>query len=494
MPDHAGPALARRRLPLLLLALLVATAALLLPPAAAERSALPAATGDDLATTAARAGASGIGDRYFPADGSGGIDVRTYDVHVRYDFARGLLAGRTRIVLRTTQALRSFGLDLLLPVRSVRVDGRRAGFSKPTRHELRVRPARPLAQGRRVVVVVDYAGRPGELSYLGERNWLADRREVVTMNQPHMAPWWFPANDHPSDKARFDIRVSVPRGREVVSNGELVRRTVRDGVATSHWRSREPMATYLAFFAAGDFVVERGRTDGLPWVNAVSAQLPPRVRAGQQRFLRRTPGVVRWLERELGAYPFRSTGGVVTALPVYFALENQTRPTYYAGSPDDVSLVVHEQAHQWFGDSVALERWRDIWLNEGLATWLEVRYAETHGGPPGSQWLRDQYASRPAGDPFWRLRIGDPGAARIFDEAVYVRGAMTAQALRERIGAAEFGLLLRRWAATHRHGNATGAQFRVMAEQVSGQDLDGFFEAWLDTASRPAPTAANGLG
>ena len=484
----------RRSRPLLALALLVAAATLLLPPAAAQPQPVPAPAVAEPSSAASRAGGSGIGDRYFPADGSGGIDVLAYDVHVRYDFSRGVLAGRTRIVLRTTQALRTFGLDLLLPVSAVRVDGRPAGFAKPTRHELRVRPARALPRGRRVVVVVDYAGRPGELSYLGERNWLADTREVVTMNQPHMAPWWFPANDHPSDKARFDIRVSVPRGREVISNGELVRRSVRDGVATSHWRSREPMATYLAFFAAGDFVVERGRDQGLPYVNAVSAQLPAAVRRGQLRFLRRSPGVVRWLERELGPYPFRSTGGVVTALPVYFALENQTRPTYYAGSPDDVSLVVHEQAHQWFGDSVALERWRDIWLNEGLATWLEVRYAETHGGSSGATWLREQYDARPASDPFWRLEIGDPGAARIFDEAVYVRGAMTAQALRERIGAEEFSLLLRRWAATHRHANATGAQFRAMAEQVSGEDLDGFFTAWLDTGARPARTAANGLG
>ena len=98
---------------------------------------------------------------------------------------------------------------------------------------------------------VSYAGQPERRSYDGESNWLADRHEVVAMNQPHMAPWWFPSNDHPADKALMDISITVPRGKQVVANGHPVGRERRGRLATHHWRADEPMATYLAMFAAG---------------------------------------------------------------------------------------------------------------------------------------------------------------------------------------------------------------------------------------------------
>jgi aminopeptidase N len=341
---------------------------------------------------------------------------------------------------------------------------------------------------------VRYRGTPRTLTYAGERNWLADRHEVVTMNQPHMAPWWFPSNDHPSDKARFDIRVSVPRGKQVVSNGTLMSRKVRSRRQTSHWRMTSPMATYLAFFAAGDFAVEKGRTrSGIRYYNAVSERLPKGVRSRAVRMLRRTSGITEWLQGQLGPYPFTSTGGLVTSLPVGFALENQTRPTY--GAWIDRAVIVHEVAHQWFGDSVSVERWRDIWVNEGFATYAEVAYDEAHGGPSTNSWLQGRYDGwcQFPDDTFWRLDLSDPGPRRIFDGAVYERGAMVVAALRNRIGAGDLTTLLRTWVHDHRDRNAGVADFEALAESVSGEDLDGFFDAWLRGGRPPAATAQNGL-
>jgi aminopeptidase N len=468
-----------RRTSAALLATVVAAPVLLAQVASGEES--------------APAGSSGIGDAYWPLDGNGGIEVASYRIENRYDLASRRLEGRTILVLTATSELGSFNLDFLLPVTKVTVDGERASHARPDEHELRITPDAPLAAGTTHRVVVRYAGNPADKRYAGQRNWLASDREVVAMNQPHMAPWWFPGNDHPSDKATFDISTTVDRGREVVANGTLVSKSRTKSTVTWRWRAEDPMATYLAFFAAGDFEIDRGTTRGLPWVNAVSRLQDERTRAGSMRALRTSASVVKGLEKDLGPYPFEVTGGLSTGLPVGFALENQTRPTYPTlGGPAE-GLVVHELAHQWFGDDVAVARWSDIWLNEGAATFMEWRWVERKGTRSAADILRGSYDGLPAGDPFWELTIGDPGKGRIFDNAVYERGAMTLQALRQRIGEDAFWLLLRTWLQQESGGNATTQDFEALAASVSGQDLTSFFTAWLRTPAKPARTADNGL-
>lgn len=442
---------------------------------------------------AARPGAAGIGDPYFPLDGNGGIDVSHYDVHVSYDLATGRLEGRTTVRLRASKDLSRFNLDLLLPVRAVTVDGRPASFAKPDEHELQVTPATTVHRGDTVDVVVAYGGLPAPISYAGEANWLADEHEVVAMNQPHMAPWWFPANDHPRDRARFDVHVTVPRTLQVIGNGRLVGRSVDGDQATTHWRASDPMASYLAFFAAGDFTTAAGKRDGLPWYVAVSDRLDPEQRTRAMRLMRRTPRIVSWLEQRLGRYPFESTGGLTTSLNPGFALENQTRPTYPVLGREAMLTVVHELAHQWLGDSVTVRGWRDIWLNEGPATFFEVLWTETHGGRTGQQWLDQAYVDLAPNEYFWQLRVDDPGADHLFDTPVYLRGAMALQALRTRIGEQAFFRVLRTWVRTHRGETGSTRQFVALAEQVSGEQLDAFFRAWLRADTPPARTAANGF-
>jgi len=447
--------------------------------------------GPSTADDPAPCGSDGIGDPYFPLDGNGGIDVQHYDVHDAYRLPERWLSGWTRLTVRATDTLAGFQLDFLLPVQQVLVDGTPVDWSRPDAHELRITAA--VDAGSTHEVLVRYAGRPDAVGWDGERNWLADSHEVVTMNQPHMAAWWFPADDHPQDKATMDVHVTAARGLDVIANGRRVSRSVHGRLATTHWRSVEPMAPYLAFFAAGHFEVRHGSDHGLPWLVAVSEQIPPPTRQRSMRLMLRTPAIVHWLQGELGRYPFSSTGGLTTSLSPGFALENQTRPTYPVLGSAGVTTEVHELAHQWFGDSVAVQDWRDIWLNEGAATFMEARYAETHGRESAQAWLEGLYDDNPDGSAFWDLDVADPGPAHLFDWQVYQRGGMTLQALRHRIGDDAFWRLLRAWVHDRRGGNGSTEDFVALAGQVSGEDLTGFFQAWLRDPARPAHTRANGL-
>ena len=262
---------------------------------------------------------------------------------------------------------------------SVTVDGRRARFAKSGKHELVVTPASPIAAGRHFVVRVRYHGTPKRLSWGGEKPFFAEKDEAIAVNQPHIAPWWFPVNDHPRDKATYDVTVAVARGNQVIGNGTLVSRRTPGAWTSYHWRMRQPMASYLAFFAAGRFRVESGVSHGLPWTVAVSTLFGRKAQAEQLRLMRTSPGIVRWLSTQFGRYPFDSTGGVVTSL------EHRLR----AGEPEPPDVPVPRQRPRartrWSSTS-----WRtsgsattcpssggsDIWLNEGFATWAEWRYDE----------------------------------------------------------------------------------------------------------------------
>ena len=454
-----------------------------------------------------REGAAGIGDAYFPTDGNGGYDVRSYDIHDRYNVGTGRLSGWTVVTAVAKADLATFNLDLVLKVDAVSVNGVALSegtgpgtWHKDGRHELVVDPAATVPAGT-FTVRVDYHGRPAEIGYQGNYPWISNAEsdgggtEAMATNEPQIAPWWFPVNDHPRDKATFDIAIEVPAGNQAISNGELVDRSDGADWSTWTWRMAEPMAPYLAFFAAGRFRVEQGVDQGLPYVNAVSKGLSKGNRDRAMRLMRRSPAIVRYLETQFGDYPFTSTGGVTTSLFSGFALENQSRPTYpYLGNGGyGRDVVVHELAHQWFGDDVSVDRWRDIWLNEGFATWSEWKYAEAHGGRSAQKTLLSHYSAYMASDSLWNLPIGDPGPKRLFAYSVYERGAMTVQALRHRIGNADFKQLLRTWVQQRSDGTGRIGQFRRLAEKISGERLGGFFKAWLFTGEKPARTRANGL-
>jgi len=393
-------------------------------------------------------GAPGVGDEYYPTYGNGGYDVRHYDLDIAYDPGTDRLEGHASIRATATQTLCSFNLDLVgLEVRSVEVAGRRASWSR-SGQELTVTPKRPLNKGHRFKVEVDYDGVPVEFILPGPDNirtgFMATPDGANVIGQPEVAASWYPVNDHPLDKASYSFDVTVPDGYEVVANGFLRDRDHHRGWTTWEWEAREPMASYLATIDIGYWDVHRWRTDsGIPVYDAVDSAITGGLRQEIDSSLARQGEILDLLSDAFGPYPFSTVGAIVDNQDdLFFALETQTRPVYSKlfwldseGNPTNGDfVVVHELAHQWFGDDVALARWQDIWLNEGFATYAEWLWEEYEGRGTPQEVFQASYDAIPADDPFWAVVIGDPGVDLLFDNAVYVRGAMTLQALRKRWG------------------------------------------------------------
>ena len=653
------------------------------------------------------AGSSGLGDPYYPLDGNGGYDVSHYDLALTYDPATDTLTGVATIQARTTQDLGQFDLDFVgLRLRSLTVNGTETTVQRKDQ-ELIVKPRTGLAKGSNLTVVARYDGVPETLPDIEGSGFLHTDDGAIVMGEPHAASSWFPANDHPRDKASFTFHITAPTGLQTIANGRLLGSRTNGAWTTWDWDAVEPMATYLATMAIGhfdvhaytaggksywdaidpallqpleqavpvrsgarflfsqqadssykrltrtisvpvggatlsfdtwrdtepgwDFLFVEARTPGgddwttLPdlnghtsqdtgacpfnywgvqtqyehyvtpylvdpgdpstpdddfwacnptgttgawnaesgpttgwehwsvaladaggaprqvevsiayasdyavqyrgvalddivvstgvgstgfendgnvldgWVIApappgsepnvntwtVASEVPeiPGIGTGAQLSFAREPEIVGWESSLFGPYPFTTAGGIVDNVDVRFALENQTRVTYAPGffGPDsgNDSVFAHELAHQWFGDSLAVDSWQHIWLNEGFASYAEWLWSEREGGETADQIFQDFIDFIPPDDPFWELAIGDPGTDHVFDFQVYGRGAMTLHALRKTVGDQKFFKILQTWAAEHAGGNVTTRQFIDTAERIAKKDLDPFFANWL---------------
>ncbi|MFI5676529.1 M1 family metallopeptidase [Streptomyces cellulosae] len=465
-------------------------------------------------------GGSGVGDPYFPKAGNGGYDVTHYDLTLAYepgpdadpdadrdadpdadretdpdaDPAPARLSGTAVITARATQDLSALDLDLKgLDVESVTVGDRPARFHR-TGQELTVRPHDDLDKGETFHVTVRYSGTPETITDPdgSQEGWLRTADGALALGEPTGSMTWFPGNHHPSDKASYDLTVTVPKGLQAVSNGDLTRETTSGNRTTYTWHTAEPMASYVATLAVGRYDITRydiprsTTPSGLPVYVAVD----PTQAGVSRKVLAGIPEIMKWAEDNFGPYPFSSTGAVVDrAEDARYALETQNRPVF--PGPPDTATLVHELAHQWYGNSVTPKTWRDMWLNEGFATYAEWLWDEDHGGDSVQQTfdaLYDQGEDEDGDEDLWSFPPAKPAsAAHISDTPVYERGAMVLHKIRQTVGDDTFYDIIQGWAATHRHGTADTADFTAYVEKKApGKDFTGIWREWLYGDGRPS--------
>ena len=433
--------------------------------------------------TATSAPAAGVpSEPFFPAAGNPGYDAVDYRVRLAYRPA-GWIKASTTITAVATSRLDRFSLDFFGPrVTGVSIGGEPVAFERPL-GKLRVHPAEPIEAGSRFEVEVRYIGTPPVVvdADRSKEGWRQTDDGALALGEPQGTAAWIPCNNVPTDKATFAFDLIVRADRKAVANGRLVEVRELGRLKRFSWVEADPMSPYLALLAIGRGRLIKSEAAGVPAWTFVD----PRMERASRAALANLSEIVRFQSRLFGGYPFGAAGSVVDYAPgPGYALETQTRPIY-TFAPDR-TLVVHETAHQWFGNSVGLERWPDIWLNEGFATWVQWYYAERHGGPSAQEIFKGLYRVPAADRGFWNPPPGRPGdPANLFDASVYVRGAMTLQALRQEIGTKPMLRVLRTWAIEQRHGSAGIEEFVAHAERVSDRNLDRLFRRWLYQRGKP---------
>ena len=523
-------------------------------------------------------GALSIGDSIFTSEGNGGIDVTNYDLDIHWDNQTGHIKGKATLNIKTTQKLSAFSLDFhSLKVTSITVDTLPEKFSRKKDKLLIVLP-KLLEPNISFILTVHYEGKPSEIQKSVSAGWHTVKEGARALSEPNSAKNWFPCNNHPRDKAVYAFHITVPKEYDVVANG-IPQKSIHTKTNTTYqFKTREPMASYLTLISIGHYDHEVLKAkDGTPIYNYYYKGIAKK----DKEVFTQQANIMAFFSEKFGTYPFASAGIVSAQGESILAYETQTRPFF--GTPTSEQMLAHELAHQWFGDLVSLDEWKESWLKEGFATYSAALWFEHKQGKDYMEkWVRGTFESlmgiqrlpkenmskmlkafeikerilsseevtklidmgtkgktesksfkralahipkegissykldavfKEMSFPYFDLifnqyvdfmniisgekfennisfddLVATLGQAprdvrtlsQIYSSGVYARGALAMHTLRIKVGDTKFFNILQTYFKRYTNSHANSVDFEAVATEVSGENLDDFFKAWLE--------------
>lgn len=415
---------------------------------------------------------------------NGAVDVLHYRVEIALPPGGGEISASAELTVRPVIApLEALVLDFgALAIDEVTVDGKAVAHEKAG-ERLTIAVPKAVEPFR---VRIRYHGKPADGLIAGgtkhgDPSYFAD-------NWPNRAHHWFPAVDHPSDKASVEFIVTAPARYDVVANGVLVEQTsLPDEMERTHWREATPIPPHCMVIGATEFAVVRA---GSARGTEIAYWLYPQDRAHGGQFGRVTR-MVEIFSELIGPYPYGKLA-LVQSSTRYGGMENAGAIFFdeklFNGKASLEALTAHEVAHQWFGDSVSQRQWADVWLSEGFATYFAALFFERADGREAMLVrLRKDRADYLAAHAKGPRSIHDPalGLHEILSPFTYEKAAWVLHMLRGVVGDAAFFAGLRDYYAAYRDRNASTGELRVIMERHAGQPLGWFFDQWIYRPGHP---------
>ena len=440
----------------------------------------------------------GTRDSYTGIDFNLGFHIRRYELDLTYRVAPNLLMGTATLHMDNYRALDALTLDLggSLRVEKVTAKGTAGTHIQVARfrhagRKLRITFRNQIPVDQEFSLTIRYRGNPRPLrSEWGMIGWEELDNGALVASQPNGAPSWFPCDDTPDEKALFDVHFHTDNGYAAIITGDFISKNVSGSMTTWHYQSREPMATYLAAVHVGEYdTVSLGVSESGVVVDAYVPVGDAALRARILEDFAKQVDMLDAYEKLFGPYPFRSYRVVITEDELEIPLEAQGLSSFGAnhatGKGDWERLIAHELSHQWFGNSLGLAQWNDIWLNEGFACYAEWLWFEAAGVCDASEsaWEFYQALSELPQD----ILLGDPGAKDMFDDRVYKRGALTVHALRVLLGDEAFFKAVQAYVTEGRHGLVEPRDLKrhLYAVSTDHAALDAVWHSWLRDLELP---------
>ncbi len=421
---------------------------------------------------------SNYDDYYSPSQKK--IDILSYKINISLNFSKRSIKGNVEILGRILDRnIKNIVLNFYnsFKIRKFKLNGKETIFDY-SNNKLKIPYNNSLLDT--FSINIQYTGKPENL---GLGSFTFDKFKgspiVYTLNEPVFASTWFPCNDLPSDKALASVSITNDSSMVSVSNGVLDSLKTKGNRRTYFWRSSYPISTYLIVFYSAKYkkFYEKFRISKKNIIKLQYFVFPQHVNKAKIDFAVNKKAL-KIFSNLFGTYPFiKEKYGIAEFTWTPGAMENQTitglGDKFINGHQFFTDMLVHELAHQWWGDAVGPATWKDIWLNEGFATYSEALYWEKLAGASALRSTMVSFRGL-----FKDGTLYNPGK-NIFSKLVYNKGAWVLQMLRRDVGDSLFFKILKSYYKKYRYKNASSFDFKNLCERISGKDLSHFFNQWV---------------